>query len=589
MKKFRLLTLAALVATMFSVGCDKTDDKNEPGPGPGPEPDPTPVELVNQYEWNNTVTDIKSVVAEIQMTPIVEFVAIYLSPEEGITSADQLSSDMEYVEILVDSEIADYPEIATETETGMRIDLTKAQSAVYITYYKNGRPVAEYDDDTLLDEGYMILTEDPADEDRLTVDMLLDFAGSDDCLRANFQMNESDITIPRPDYPENYIAEDVVFFEEIQSAFAFDMNGYTFVLMSTTAGYATWQDCMDGEDYIMMAVAPDALGKSVDMTTYGDYSFVNCSVMCPSVETISPLDPETLAILSSGELYIAKDGEYTDARFSIQTTEGSLFEGSVRVHTPAPTDFMTFNDETKPVRAAFYYDKYLYLTPGDIDYGKYIDDCSWCLCLSIPDAGQTVDVATADDFLVMFNYEYGEKQIFSQPGTGDTGSYTVKTLGEHQYEVTFDVTFADGNRVQCSYSGEFKDYLAEPVKENEYKFQGVSHAINSLVVDATSSVYTFYISSEAGLKTVDDMKTAGDLVTVKADASICDGDSWGFSSAAAAGKELSLIYDGVTYNSAAGSFGTFSALLSGTDLELSFAGYGEAPDIYFKGEAVVVK
>ncbi len=583
MKKFRLLTLAALVATMLSVACDKTD-KNDPAP------DPDPVELVDQYQWNNTVTDIKSVVAEIQMTPIVEFVNVCITPEEGITSVDQLNSSNEYVEILIDSEIADYPEIAVETPTGMRIDLTEAQSAVYITYYKNGRPVAKYDDHTLLDEGYIILTENPADDNLSTVDMLLDFAGSSDCLRANFTLDESKIALPRPDYPENYIAEDVFFYEEIQSAFAFDMGDYTFVMMSLTADYATWQDCMEGEDYIMMAVASDALGKTVDMTSYEDYSFVNYSPMCKSVETISPLEPETMAVLAGGELYIAKEGEYTDARFSIRTTEGTLFEGAVRVHTPAPTDCIIFNDETKPVRAAFYYyDQYLYLTPGAIDYGEDIGNCSWYLCLTKPTSGETVDVTTAADFMVIFAYDYGEGQIVSQPGSGDTGSYTVKTLGENRYEVTFDVTFADGNRVQCSYSGEFKDFLAEPVKENEYKFQGVSHAINSLVVDTTSSVYTFYISSEAGLTTVADMLTAGDLVTVKADASICDGESYGFSSAAAAGKELSVIYNGVTYNSAAGSVGTFSALLSDTDLELSFAGYGEAPDIYFKGTAVVVK
>lgn len=539
MKKFRLLTLAALVATMLSVACDKTD-KNDPAP------DPDPVELVDQYQWNNTVTDIKSVVAEIQMTPIVEFVNVCITPEEGITSVDQLDRTKNHVEILIDSEIADYTDMATETETGMRIDLTKAQGAVYITCYNNGYIVAEYDDETELDEGYIILTENPADDNLSTVDMLLDFAGSSDCLRANFTLDESKITLPRPDYPENYIAEDVFFYEEIQSAFAFDMSGYTFVMMSLTADYATWQDCMEGEDYIMMAVASDALGKTVDMTSYEDYSFVNYSPMCKSVETISPLEPETMAVLAGGELYIAKDGEYTDARFSIRTTDGTLFEGAVRVHTPAPTDCIIFNDETKPVRAAFYYDQYLYLTPGAIDYGEDIGNCSWYLCLTKPAAGETVDVTTAADFMVIFAYDYGEGQIVSQPGSGDTGSYTVKTLGENRYEVTFDVTFADGNRVQCSYSGEFKDFLAEPAKENEYKFQGVSHAINSLVVDTTSSVYTFYISSEAGLTTVADMLTAG-------------------------------------------SVGTFSALLSDTDLELSFAGYGEAPDIYFKGTAVVVK
>ena len=589
MKKFRLLTFATLVATMLSVSCDKTDNGGEE-PNPVP-PSPTPVELVNQYEWNSTVTDINSVVTTMMPTTIADLLFVYLSPEQGITSAEQLEdSSKEYVRIVVDAEIGDETDVVTETETGMRIDLAKAQGLVYITYMKNGAAVIEYDDDTLLDEGYIIITEDPADENRATVDMLLDFAGSDDCLRANFVMNETEITIPRPDYPENYIAEDIFFFEEIQSAFAFDMGNYTFVMISPTAGYASWQDCMEGENYIMMAVAPDALGQTVDMTSYEDYSFVNCTPMAQSIETITPLDPETMAILQSGEMYIAKDGDYTNARFSIETTDGVLFEGSVSIHTPAPENFISFNDDTKPVRAAFYYyDQYLYLTPGAIDYGQDIGDCSWYLCLTKPAVDGTVDVATDSDFLVIFAYDYGKGQIGSQSGSGDTGSYTVTTLGENQYQIAFDVTFSDGNRVQCSYAGEFKDFLAEPVKENEYKFEGVSRAINSLVIDATSSVYTFYISNEAGLRTVEDMQTADDLVTVKADASICDGDGWGFSSAAAADKELSVIYKGVTYNSASGSFGTFSALLFGTDLELSFAGYGEAPDIYFKGEAVVVR
>lgn len=588
MKKFRLLTLATLVATMLSVGCDKTED---PTPEPNPNPNPNPVELVNQYEWNSTVTDIKSVVANIIPNEIVMPVYICLSPEAGITSCEELmGSNKEYVMIAIDTEISDYPEIYTETENGFTIDMKEAHSVVYVWYMKNGEAVAEYDDNSILDDGYIIFTEDSADEDLATVDMKIDFAGSDDLLRANFQLRESEITIPKPEYPENYIAEDVGFFEEIQSAFAFDMSGYTFVVMSQTAGYTSWQECMESEDYIMMSLATAAVGQPIDMTTYDDYSFVNCSSMARSIETISPLDPETMAILAKGEMCIEKNGEYTDARFSIEATDGTLFEGKVHIYTPAPSNYLTFNDETKPIRAAFYYDNYLYLTPGAIDYGQDIGDCSQYLCLTKPVTGETVDVATAtDDFMVIFAYDYGEGQIVSMNGTGDSGSYTVKTLGENEYEIAFNITFADGNRIEGQYKGVFKDFTAEPQKENEYKFEGVSHAINSAVVDITSSVYTFYFSNEAGLATVDDMKTASDLVTVKADATVCNGENWGFSSAGNEGKELSVIYKGITYNSAAGSFGTFNGLLSGSELELSFAGYGEAPDIYFKGEVVVVK
>lgn len=589
MKKFRLLTLATLVATMLSTGCDKDDPQKEPDPVP--DPDPVPVELVNQYEWNSTVTDIKSVVATVIPNEIIMPVYIFLSPEEGITSMEELmGSEKEYVMIAVDSEIGDYPEMVTETETGMRIDLTKAQGAVYVWYMKNGEAVAAYEDDTLLDEGYMIITDDPVNEDRSTVDMLLDFAGSDDCLRANFAINESEIVIPTPEYPENYIAEDATSVEEIQSAFVFDAGMYTFVVMSPTAGYTSWMECMDGGNYISLAVPTADLGQTIDMTAHTDYSFSNYTQLASQIGDISPLDPESMTILSKGEMRVVKEGEYTDASFSIETTDGTLFEGKVHVNTPAPSNFISFNDGSKPIRAAFYYGNYLYLTPGAIDYGYEIGDCSQYLVLTLPVTGETVDMATAaDEFMVIFTYDYGDSQIVSQNGTGDTGSYTVKKLGENNYEVTLDVTFADGNRLQCQYSGEFKDFEAEPVKENEYTFEGVSHAINSLVVDATSSVYTFYISEEAGLNTVDAIKTAADVVTVTADATICDGEAWGFSTAFNADKELSVIYKGVTYNSAAGSSGTFSALLSGTELELSFAGYGVAPDIYFKGEAVVVK
>lgn len=588
MKKFRLLTLATLVATMLSTSCDKTED---PAPEPNPNPNPNPVELVDQYEWNSKVTGIKSVVANIIPNEIVETVYICLSPEAGITSCEELiGSDKEYLMIEIDTDIAEYPEIYTETETGFMIDMKEAHSAVYVWYMKNGEPVASFDDNSILDDGYILCTENPADEDLATVDMVLDFAGGNDLLRANFQIRESDITIPTPDYPENYIAEDVSFFEEIQSAFAFETGGYTFVVMSQTAGYTSWEECMDGGDYIMMSIANEAVGQTIDMTTYENYSFVNYSPLAQSIETISPLEPETLAILSQGEMCIEKNGEYTDARFSIETTDDTLFEGKVHVYTPAPENYITFNDGTKPIRAAFYYENYLYLTPGGIDYGQDISDCSQYLCLTKPVTGETVDVATsADDFMVIFAYDYGEGQIVSMKGSGDSGSYTVKTLGENEYEITFDITFADGNHIEGQYSGSFKDFLAEPQKENEYTFEGVPHAINSVVVDTTSSVYTFYFSSEAGLVTVDDMNTAGDLVTVKADATICNGNSWGFSSAAAEGKELSVIYNGVTYNSAAGSFGTLNAVLSESELQLSFAGYGEAPDIYYKGSVAVVK
>ncbi len=74
MKKFRLLTLATIFATLAAVGCK--DDK----PGPDPVPPTPPTELKQQYEWNGKATDIKSVVSAIIPNEIAMPLYIFLSP-----------------------------------------------------------------------------------------------------------------------------------------------------------------------------------------------------------------------------------------------------------------------------------------------------------------------------------------------------------------------------------------------------------------------------------------------------------------------------------------------------------------------------
>ena len=265
MKKFRLLTLATIFATLAAVGCK--DDK----PGPDPVPPTPPTELKQQYEWNGKATDIKSVVSAIIPNEIAMPLYIFLSPEEGIGSYTELmGSDREYVMIMIDTEMdMDDPAIV-ETDNGMTIDLAaeSIRSQIYVWYMRDGKAVAEYADDTELTSGILSLKEDPASAgDMAVVDLLLDYAGSDDCLRANFSMSESDIIVPEPDY--DYIAEDFDNYAEIRSAFAFDSGGYTFVVMSTQGGYETWEQCLDGGNYVMLAVNPKYIGETIDMKKIG--------------------------------------------------------------------------------------------------------------------------------------------------------------------------------------------------------------------------------------------------------------------------------------------------------------------------------
>ncbi len=590
MKKFRLLTLATIFATLAAVGCK--DDK----PGPDPVPPTPPTELKQQYEWNGKATDIKSVVSAIIPNEIAMPLYIFLSPEEGIGSYTELmGSDREYVMIMIDTEMdMDDPAIV-ETDNGMTIDLAaeSIRSQIYVWYMRDGKAVAEYADDTELTSGILSLKEDPASAgDMAVVDLLLDYAGSDDCLRANFSMSESDIIVPEPDY--DYIAEDFDNYAEIRSAFAFDSGGYTFVVMSTQGGYETWEQCLDGGNYVMLAVNPKYIGETIDMKTCDDFSFVNASGMAPAIETVTSDDPETLATILAGEMTVSREGEYTDVRFDVTGRDEIRFHGSVGIHTPKPQNYIDFNGASKPVRAAFYYANYLYLTPGAIDYGEDISLCSQYLVVTMPadlSSGTPVDVASSgEEFMVIFSYEYGEKQIMtSNEERAATGSYTVRSTGENSYEVVLDIAFNDGNKLQCAYSGEFKDFIAEPAKANEYKIGGETFAIGSVVVDARNTVWEAYISKHSGLDTVDKIKAADDVLTVKADASLWTGEPSGFSVAAQDGKELSLTIADNVYNYANGNTGTFSGTVEGTQLYIEFMSYGDSADIYYKGEAVVIK
>ena len=143
MKKFRLLTLATIFATLAAVGCK--DDK----PGPDPVPPTPPTELKQQYEWNGKATDIKSVVSAIIPNEIAMPLYIFLSPEEGIGSYTELmGSDREYVMIMIDTEMdMDDPAIV-ETDNGMTIDLAaeSIRSQIYVWYMRDGKAVAEYAD-----------------------------------------------------------------------------------------------------------------------------------------------------------------------------------------------------------------------------------------------------------------------------------------------------------------------------------------------------------------------------------------------------------------------------------------------------------
>lgn len=591
MKKFRLFALATLFAALAAAGCKK--DKN-------PEPDPVPpqpsIELKQQYEWNGRVTDIKSVVAAVIPTEIVMPICIFLSPEEGVVSYTELiDSNREYVMIMADTEIdLDDPAIV-DTDDAMTIDLAaeSMRGLIYIRYMRDGREVAEYADETALTKGILsIKTDSEADGDMVVVDLLLDYAGSEECLRANFSMNLSDIMLPAPE--GNYIAEDMDYYAEIRSTFAFDSGGYTYVVMSTEDGYGTWEQCLEGGNYVMLAVNQKYVGETIDMKTCDDFSFVNASGMASAIEIISSEAPETQAEIIAGKMTISREGEYTGVKFDITGSDEVRFHGAADIHTPKPQNYIDFNGASKPVRAAFYYANYLYLTPGAIEYGEDISLCSQYLMVTLPadlNSGTPVDVASSDEeFNVIFSYEYGEKQIMiSNEERAATGSYTVRSIGENSYEVVLDIVFDDGNKLQCAYSGEFKDFLAEPVKANEYKIGGETFAIGSAVVDTRNAVWEAYVSKESGLDTVEKIRAAADVLTIKADATLWTGEATGFSVAGNDGKELSLIVADNTYNYANGNTGTFSGKVEGAELYIEFVSYGNSADIYYKGEAVVVK
>lgn len=224
-------------------------------------------------------------------------------------------------------------------------------------------------------------------------------------------------------------------------------------------------------------------------------------------------------------------------------------------------------EEKKPLRAAFYkkYETYtaLYFTPSPVEYfDEMYDSATWYLYIMVENrflSGEQVELSAESLYMfgVIDNVDGSNSvMIMDEDLQGATGSYSISAMGDNRYKASFDITVNgvlysvefDGTCISCDAERDKKmNYLT--YKNGEYEVTSAT----MLAMDATTYTFGFSTSYE------------GKQIVFKAPQSFFNGSTYGFSQS----DDFVVEFDGVTYNYAAGSRGTMTALYDSGEKRLS--------------------
>lgn len=579
-KTVKMLAIITLSALML-VSCKKPDTHEEP---------PVLDELDNAIEYMDVITDIRSTFVD------AETEEVYLVAQENITSVDQLSEgNCEYVRISMTGDI--------EVD-GMfyALDLMTAPLDYEIEYVKDGATVLSVTnvDHSAITMGTFEMRVDPD-----LVVMEIDFSMAlveGGYFRGNADVSMDVIDEPSgPSYPEN----DMTFMlngleSPVGSAVAEVYDQYIMFTLSPETGYESFNDIYEaGADYIQVLLLPEYFNRDLDVLTESVVIYGWRGMDETYLQIHADAGRE---LLESGYVRVDEVGEDTysvcmSLSFVNLNEVGARATATLAEPAPEETNTITVNGNTEPVRAAFYMDYddtyvYLYFTSAAIEYFGEIDSAFdyFGLALEVDDlTGNPIDITTTDKYFYLF---YMDNLTGNMPVTmtgdlqGATGSVSVSRSASDPEQFTADitVTFGDGTEVIVDFEGSALSVDYAPEEPNEYTYDGMTEAIQSVLVDKTGGdIWEIWVSAVGGMELPEEFEADGAIhITAPAEA-FNAGYGVGFSTYP---DILKFEFMGETWQYP--DMGTLTVDLNGTDIVLDFTTYGNLEG-HYSGTAVVIE
>lgn len=387
----------------------------------------------------------------------------------------------------------------------------------------------------------------------------------------------------------------------LTAVFVEEYSGVLMVTATDAEGAESFEWLVDNEkEYIQLLAMPSLYNREFDVMTETDvFSVFSMYEDAPLYDGAGPGVTEGL---ESGKCRLDFDGENAELFADLKLADGSSIsvraKGVFTGEQPVEENYIIRNDDKNPLRAAFYSVEdglgMFYFTPADIDYFDEIEMASYYVCVilyeSMVNDGTTVDVSVPADpstgYYEIYYVDNATGDVRIVPSGGEDGSFTISrgSGSEASFNAVFDVKFAEDLSVSFEYHGEMTDMNAVPAKENQFVFDGNTYPLSSVVVDAASEPWTIWLSSQAGINTVDGMASA-DPVKITAPSEAFNGESVGFSTYK---NTLAFEYGGNVWNYGSGALGTLTVSLDGDAITLEFTDY-EGFNGYFSGTCTVLK
>lgn len=384
----------------------------------------------------------------------------------------------------------------------------------------------------------------------------------------------------------------------VGSAFAFPHEGQ--ITFTASPDNTTLDEVFNGE-FIQVLVMPQALNRDINLKE----EILEIYTWDDDTETME-ITPDMLESGSARMNHEEGTNTYT-LLMSLAFTDGTevgINASAVKSEAAPEKCSITVNDDTEPVRAAFYMDYpaedgnyvYLYFTSSEVYYLEEMLDIAtsyFYLALNEDDlTGNEFDITDTDKYFYIGYIDQVTGDDFTAiQGELDGAKGTVNVSRDGSDPASFtaeiSVTFGNGTAISVSYDGTAVSADYVPEEPNEFTYNGATQAIQSVLVDKSDAdIWHIYVSEVGNLEYVSEFEDMG-AIHITAPAEVFNAGPVGFSTYK---EDLKFEYEGKTwqYKEDGSVVGTLDVSLVEDQIVLDFTTYSDLSG-HYSGTAVIVE
>ncbi len=207
---------------------------------------------------------------------------------------------------------------------------------------------------------------------------------------------------------------------------------------------------------------------------------------------------------------------------------------------------------------------------GDYGTGTFVwaEMATWYLYIAVNDTcidgtEKTFGPESLVTFEVVDNMDSSKCELLTGSNLqGAQGRYTISKNGEGNYTADILVSMNDSG-YKVEFDGECISHLLEPEKKTNFlSYKGEEYTVSGAILSVVDGIYTFRLAN-----------SSDNSIEIAVPESFCDGEKHGFSQS----SDLSVVYNGRTYNKANGDSGTLMVDYDADNqtLTLDFTDYNE--------------